>query len=717
MADKQYNIRVNVIGNAQFQKFQRSVDKLNKSAVKSAVGIDKMNRSMSGLGRVAKLAGGAMAVFYSARGLTNIIAQADAMRNLEASFSTLLGSGDRAAAMMEEVFSIAKRTGAPINDVAEAAQRLAVGMGEMGASNAQITTVTETFIKLGRVGGASMADVNGALVQFSQGLSSGRLQGDEFRSISERLPLVMRALSKELNVTVGELKQLGTDGKITADVMANAMLNAAEDVDGQFSKLPLTFEQASNNFKTMLVQFSRSTAVVQTLDLLARGLGTVTSAIEASISWFQDFGQALYNMEPPAIALAATIGSMLVPAVVAGLTAMTVAVKAFIVSNPFTLIAAAVAAVAVLLYNNWEIILNGIAQFAQRTVIYFQDLRKAALEALKPLVVGVATIFDAIWNDAIAPAMTFAIEQLQGLSFKVYNAFGSKKALALNEQMMELNTRLSVVSDEAGKAGARIDSAMKSAASASGAAAVKLVQLRKDAEALNTPLEETKIVVEDLSVNLENFEAAAGNAGGAAKKLAKATKEVKTEMEKAADSIESSMGSAITDGIINAAKGGKDAFKNMAQSILEDIARMIIQLKIIKPLMNALFPGGGGGLFGSARGNYFPQGITGKPLTAFATGGIVGGRSVIGSNLIGEAGPEAVLPLRRHNGRMGVEASPVNVNVINNAGAEVQVSESKGNDGTRTIDIMIEQKVKNAFATGGMDKIMQSRFGSRPVGA
>lgn len=136
--------------------------------------------------------------------------------------------------------------------------------------------------------------------------------------------------------------------------------------------------------------------------------------------------------------------------------------------------------------------------------------------------------------------------------------------------------------------------------------------------------------------------------------------------------------------------------------------------------MNALFPGGGGGLgglFGSARGNYFPQGITGKPLTAFATGGIVGGRSVIGSNLIGEAGPEAVLPLRRHNGRMGVEASPVNVNVINNAGAEVQVSESKGNDGTRTIDIMIEQKVKNAFATGGMDKIMQSRFGSRPVGA
>ena len=63
-----------------------------------------------------------------------------------------------------------------------------------------------------------------------------------------------------------------------------------------------------------------------------------------------------------------------------------------------------------------------------------------------------------------------------------------------------------------------------------------------------------------------------------------------------------------------------------------------------------------------------------------------------------------------------MSASPVNINVVNNAGSEVKVSESTGNDGSRIIDIMIEQKVKNAFATGGMDKIMQSRFGSRPVG-
>ena len=213
---------------------------------------------------------------------------------------------------------------------------------------------------------------------------------------------------------------------------------------------------------------------------------------------------------------------------------------------------------------------------------------------------------------------------------------------------------------------------------------------------------------------------ATSDAAREAAKLAREQKRLEEKMIAAADAIDNRFGKAIEDGIINAASGASDAFSNMAKSILEDIARMYIKARIVGPLMQALGLGGrftSAGLGTSARGNYFPDGITGRPLTAFSTGGIIGGRSVVGSNLMGENGPEAVVPLRRHNGRMGVDASPVNVNVINNGNNEVKVSESTGNDGSRTIDIMIEQKVRNAFATGGMDKIMQSRFGSRPVGA
>ena len=724
-----YTIKVGVLGDAQLQKFQRDVDKLNRNAAQSAKSLRNMSTSMSKLGAVAKIASTAMAVFYSARGLTSVIKQADAMRNLEASFQTLLGSGGRATAMMDEIFAVAKRTGAPLNDVASATQRLAVGLGEMGASNQQISTIAETFIKLGRVGGASMEDVNGALIQFSQGLASGRLQGDEFRSISERLPLVMRALSKELGVTVGELKQLGSEGKITADVMANAMLNAAKDVDGQFAKLPLTFEQASNNFKTMLTQFARSPAVVATIDALAKALGSITQNVNLFIT---DMGKLWKSMSD---------GQKATGLVIAGLAALKVAIVAFSASNPFTLILTAVALAVTGIVANWSAIKNlflyQLPSWIQQGVAAWHEFRAGTLAALSPLVQNVAEVFDTIGN-AILSSMRATMNALWGVisdaAEKIYRnpAFGlltrdmRDGVIDLMSKADAMANRASQTINTAASAAKSFDAAITSAGDAAKAASDKAAGLSLAGDAMKALSETAGAAgapggaIDNFSAGLEGLEDAATKGAGGAKKLSKAAKDLKDDMDKAADSIKSSFGSALEDGIINAAKGGKDAFKNMAESILNDIARMLIQMRVVKPLMDALFPKGGGGplswLTGSANGNYFPNGITGRPMTAFATGGIIGGRTRIGSNLLGENGPEAVMPLRRSNGRMGVAAAPVNVNVINNAGAEVKVSESTGNDGSRTIDVMIEQKVRNSFATGAMDKVMKSRFGTSPVG-
>jgi len=183
--------------------------------------------------------------------------------------------------------------------------------------------------------------------------------------------------------------------------------------------------------------------------------------------------------------------------------------------------------------------------------------------------------------------------------------------------------------------------------------------------------------------------------------------------------IEDSLGRAIEDSIIGLAKDGKFAFKDMAVSILEDIARMIIKMKILAPLMKSLGLSTGAPT-ANARGGVYLNGVgNGSPYTPYALGGIINQRTTIGSALMGEAGggrSEAIIPLRRHGGSLGVGASPVNVNVINNAGAEVKVSESSGNDGSRTIDIMIDQRVKEAMGSGGMDRILRSRYGLRAIG-
>ena len=199
-------------------------------------------------------------------------------------------------------------------------------------------------------------------------------------------------------------------------------------------------------------------------------------------------------------------------------------------------------------------------------------------------------------------------------------------------------------------------------------------------------------------------------------------------MSDAAKNMQQSVLSAVENGltgffdsIIDGTKNGKEAFKDMTKNILNDIAKMIIQIKIIKPLMDSIGGAlGGGSVSGSARGNVFPNGIGNSgPLTTYASGGIISGRTLVGSSLMGEAGggrSEAVVPLRRIGGKLGVSASPVNVNVINNAGAEVQVSESTGNDGSKSIDIMIDTKVRNAFSSGRMDKTMKANYGVKRIG-
>lgn len=93
----------------------------------------------------------------------------------------------------------------------------------LGTSLEDIQTVYKGFNATALASGTSAAAASGAFLQLSQALGSGRLQGDEFRSIAEQVPGILRLVSDEMGVTVGELKKLGSDGKITSDILINAL--------------------------------------------------------------------------------------------------------------------------------------------------------------------------------------------------------------------------------------------------------------------------------------------------------------------------------------------------------------------------------------------------------------------------------------------------------------------------------------------------------------
>lgn len=212
------------------------------------------------------------------------------------------------------------------------------------------------------------------------------------------------------------------------------------------------------------------------------------------------------------------------------------------------------------------------------------------------------------------------------------------------------------------------------------------------------------------------------------------TKKAATDFEKMgegiADAIDKNANNAVNKFIDNIGTA-QMSFTDFATSVVKDISKMIVQLLIMKPIMESikgLFSGWtSGGEVGwetsfNAQGNAFsggtglPQGIYNQPtFFKFAKGGTFGANlGVLGEG----AGPEAIIPLRRTaSGDLGVQGSPVNINVYNNAGVEVETQTSTSGDGTKQIDVYIEKKVREGISGGAFDRVFRGAYGLSRVGA
>ncbi len=181
-------------------------------------------------------------------------------------------------------------------------------------------------------------------------------------------------------------------------------------------------------------------------------------------------------------------------------------------------------------------------------------------------------------------------------------------------------------------------------------------------------------------------------------------------------------------------KTGTFNFNNFTQSVLDDLAKIIVRSQIVGPIAQGLQ-----GLFTPTAGASIPTapvgtgqyavpfqangGVWDKGIQKYASGGIVNSPTMFGHRsgvgIMGEAGPEAILPLARGSGgQLGVQATvtPVNINIVNQSDAGIQARESTGPGGERTIELLISGKVKEGIASGTYDKIFQQSFGLRRKG-
>lgn len=266
-----------------------ALKRLNTAQQNTEQPIKKTTSAVDGLISTVKLLAGLAVANQVYQWGKAFVDTADKIQLLQARITLYSASQAQANDTFSQLVNIANKAGAPLENTAQVFQRFAATGQSLGIGSDRLLKFTDTLQKSAVVSGASAQEASNALYQLSQAFASGRLQGDEFRSVSEQMPILLRILAKELGVTVGQLKEMGSEGQITTDKLL-LINNASDEINAQFARMPRTVEQASNaltnNLQVAIAQLDQqigsSKYLARFLDWLAGGVADVSGMMKSA---------------------------------------------------------------------------------------------------------------------------------------------------------------------------------------------------------------------------------------------------------------------------------------------------------------------------------------------------------------------------------------------------------------------------------------------------
>lgn len=246
----------------------------------------------------------AFGVVMMMKGVKSLINVSDAVTMTDARLNMIIETEVEKDALKKKLYKTAQEVRAPLNDFTNEVAKLGILAGDRFGNVDEIVRFQEIASKSFKISGASAAEAEGAMIQLSQALASGVLQGDEFRSVRENAPMIAQAIAKYMGVSIDSLKELSSKGLISADIVKNAVLSMGEEIDEKFSTIPKTWADVWQSIKNttlntmtpileMINKFANSepfqrlmnnltraiTVAVNSMVVVLNGLGTVINTI------------------------------------------------------------------------------------------------------------------------------------------------------------------------------------------------------------------------------------------------------------------------------------------------------------------------------------------------------------------------------------------------------------------------------------------------------
>ncbi len=230
-------------------------------------------------------------------GITGMVAMADEIAGTNARLKLIAGSQENVVFLNRSIMESANRARGSYMEMAQTVAGLSVNARDAFPDPRETVGFVEGLQKLFVIGGASAENQKFALLQLQQALASGRLQGDEFRSITENAPILQDMIARTMGVSRGQLKQLAAEGAITADVIKNAVLGNSKEIEERFAQMPRKWSDHLTSMK--------NAATAAFMPIMAEISSMANSqAVKDAVA---GIGNAFRQVAPIALAVARTV--------------------------------------------------------------------------------------------------------------------------------------------------------------------------------------------------------------------------------------------------------------------------------------------------------------------------------------------------------------------------------------------------------------------------
>lgn len=240
------------VNNSNVKQVEQTTKKVKTGLERVGDSADKAGGKVDGL--LSKLSGLAMFAGVSLT-LGSIVKTIDEWKVIEGQVNNVTKSQQESKAVQKEIYNIASRTRQQYGSTAELFTSVARNAQELKKSTKDILLFTEDVSNAMLLGGGDASSQQAALVQLGQALGSGTLRGDELNSIMEQAPRLAKAIAEGMGTTIGQLRQMGSEGKLTAQDVFNAIRGQSDRLKMELGKMPWTVGQATNKMQNAIGKF------------------------------------------------------------------------------------------------------------------------------------------------------------------------------------------------------------------------------------------------------------------------------------------------------------------------------------------------------------------------------------------------------------------------------------------------------------------------------